>query len=258
MNSSIDPPPRSTDNSTLDCWCEPPQDLKLSSQEVHVWLITLDASDATVGNLLLTLCPEERQRAERFYFPLDRDRFITCRGRLRQILSRYLTQAPPDLHFNYNQHGKPALADGNALSFNVSHSHGLALIAVTQNREVGVDLEYIRADLSCAEIVEKFFSSREKAMWRSLPKTMKTAAFFTGWTRKEAYIKATGKGLSLPLHDFDVALIPGQPARLLDVRWDVAETNRWTLQEIPINSSYAAALAVSGKDFQTQYYLSRW
>jgi 4'-phosphopantetheinyl transferase len=166
---------------------------------------------------------------------------------LRAILGRTLNRAPESLSFCYGSHGKPALAgesDGATIRFNVSHSHGIALYAVTRGRELGVDLEHIRFDLEVAEIAERFFSRREIAMLRTLPTELQCQAFFHCWTRKEAYIKARGEGLSLPLDQFDVSLIPGEPAALLGTQPDPSEASRWSVQELFPAPGYAAALAV--------------
>ncbi len=126
----------------------------------------------------------------------------------------------------------PGESDGDAIRFNVSHSHGVALYAVTRGRKVGIDLERIRFDLAVAEIAERFFSRREVATLRTLPTEMQRQAFFRCWTRKEAYIKARGEGLSLPLDQFDVSLAPGEPAAVLSTPRDPSEASRWSLQEL--------------------------
>lgn len=148
---------------------------------------------------------------------------------------------------------KPALAedsDESAIRFNMSHSHDLALYAVTRNRELGIDLEHIRKDFASHEIAQQFFSPREVARLRALPLSMQTKAFFNCWTRKEAYIKATGKGLSLPLHQFDVSLVPGEPTLLLSTRENPQEASRWTLRELKPGPGYVVALAVEGHDWR--------
>ena len=136
---------------------------------------------------------------------------------------------------------------GDAIRFNMSHSHGVALYAVTRDREVGIDVEFIRRDLEVEQIAERFFSPRETATLRALPTALREHAFFLCWTRKEAYIKARGEGLSLPLDQFDVSLIPGGPAALLSAHPDSSEALRWSLQELPLASGYVAALALEGR-----------
>ena len=132
------------------------------------------------------------------------------------------------------------------IRFNLSHSHGVALYAVTRGREVGIDLEYIRSDLEVEQIAERFFSRREIATLRALPIDLRTDAFFLCWTRKETYLKARGEGLSLPLDQFDVSLIPGEPAALLSTHRGSHEALRWSLQELTPAPGYVAALGVEG------------
>ena len=225
----------------------------LDNNEVHVWRASLDLTASHVQILQQTLAPDERARAERFYFQKDRAHFIVARGLLRVILGRYLDRPPDQLRFCYNSNGKPALAkefNRDTLCFNLSHSHGLALFAVTRGRELGVDLERVRPHLADEQIAERFFSPREVAMLRALPTNMRTEAFFNCWTRKEAYIKARGEGLSFPLDQVDVSLAPGEPVALLSAKADPHEASRWSLQELAPGPSYAAALAVEGHDWR--------
>ena len=230
-------------------WRDPPETLVLGGDEVQVWRAALDQTPSEIQRFLRTLAADEPARAKRFYFDRDRNHFIVARGVLRAILGGYLNQAPECISFGYSSHGKPALAgepDRNTIRFNVSHSQGIALFAVTRGREVGVDLERIRSDVEVAEIAERFFSQRELATLRALPTGAQREAFFRCWTRKEAYIKARGEGLSLPLDQFDVSLAPGEPAALLGTRPDPAEASRWSLQELNPGPGFAAALAVAG------------
>jgi 4'-phosphopantetheinyl transferase len=230
-------------------WDRPPAELALLSDEVHVWCAALEVTTSHLRYLQNMLSADELARASRFHFPKDRRRFIVARGVLRSLLGLYLGLEPRQLCFCYGAYGKPALVptSGEAgLRFNVSHSHELALYAVTYGREIGVDIEYIRTNVSCEEIAERFFSSRERALLRTLPAPLKYDAFFHCWTRKEAYIKARGEGLSLPLDQFDVAFAPGEPAALLATRWAPREASRWVLRELTPGPGYAAALAVGG------------
>jgi 4'-phosphopantetheinyl transferase len=229
----------------------------LGSDEVHVWRATLDQPPSQIESFRHTLAADEHARAERFYFQRDREHFIVARGVLRSLLGCYLNKAPECLSFRYSSYGKPALAwesGGNTVRFNLSHSHGVALYAVTRGREVGIDLEYIRSDLEVEQIAERFFSRREVATLRTLPPEVQRQAFFLCWTRKEAYIKARGEGLSLPLDQFDVSLIPGEPVALLSTQGDPYEVSRWSLQELTPAPGYAAALAVEGRG----WHLACW
>jgi 4'-phosphopantetheinyl transferase len=140
-------------------------------------------------------------------------------------------------------------SDLDTIQFNLSHSHGTALYAVSRGREVGVDLEFIRCDLEAEQIAERFFSHSENETLRALPLSLRTYAFFLCWTRKEAYIKARGEGLSLPLDQFDVSLIPGEPAALLSTRSYSDEALSWSLRNLSPASGYAAALATKARDW---------
>lgn len=234
-------------------WEPTPTTLALPPDEVHVWRAALDLDAAQIQNLRALLSQDESQRADQFRFPLHRHRFIAARGRLRTVLARYLNTAPQQLQFSYGPHGKPALAAAAAatgLRFNLAHSAGLALFAVAQNREVGVDLESLGRDRAAAEIAERFFSPHETAALRALPEAARRRAFYDCWARKEAYLKARGLGLALPLDQFAVSLAPGEPARLLASAEGPAETSRWQLRELPAGEGFAAALAAEGSDWR--------
>ncbi len=236
-------------------WSPPPETLALGSNEIHVWRAALNCGAARVHNLLQTLSTDERAKARRFYFQQDREHFIVARGLLRVILGRYLVIDPGQLRICYSPSGKPSLTrecGGEALRFNVSHSHGLALYAIAHGRELGVDLERIRPELADAQLAEHFFSLREVAMLRAVPTSLRQEAFFHCWTRKEAYIKARGEGLACPLGRFDVSLVPGEPAALLSTRDDPPEASRWTLRELFPGPDYVAAIAVEGHDWRLQ------
>jgi 4'-phosphopantetheinyl transferase len=234
-------------------WNKPPANLKLSADEVHVWRASLNHSHETLLALSGTLVTEERERAARFHFERDRNHFIAARGVLRQILGLYLELPPGSLQFNYSSHGKPYLADecgGEWLRFNVSHAGELALFAFSSERELGIDIEQIRTDIEHKQIASTFFSKQEVDVLHALPEHLQQEAFFLCWTRKEAYIKGIGEGLSLPLDTFDVSLTPGEPASLLAVRGDVKEASRWTLQALEPGPNYHAALVAEGHDWQ--------
>ena len=234
-------------------WNSPPKTLLLPNDAVHVWRTSLCVSTPYLRIFEDTLTADERARAERFYFQKHRERFIAGRGLLRHILSRYLGKEPDQLRFCYNSYGKPALieeAGAEGLCFNLSHSHGIALYALTRGREIGIDIEYFRPDVETEKLAERFFSPREAAALRALPEHLRKEAFFNCWTRKEAYIKADGKGLAIPLNAFDVSLTPGEPAALLRTESQPQETSRWSLRALNLEPGYAAALAVKGHDWE--------
>lgn len=235
-----------------------PANFTLSANDVHVWRITLELPPDSVESLWQILASDERLRARNFHFRRDREHFIVARGLLRIILGSYLDIKPEQLRFGYERNGKPFLVSQSApesrLSFNLSHSHELALCAVTRQRQIGVDIEHMRADFAGEDIAERFFSAREINTLRSLPAQLREEAFFHGWTRKEAFIKAKGDGLSLPLDQFDVMLLPDGPAMLERTYWDESEAARWSLRKLEVGGGYVAALAVEGHDWK----LSCW
>jgi len=226
-------------------WEWPPDPLTLEDDEVHVWRAQLDAPEAVIHQLRETLDPAEVARADRFHFEKDRRQFVVGRGLLRTLLGRYLNLKPDTLRFGYAAQGKPFLM-GIGCRFNLSHSGGVALIAVTANREAGIDLERIRPEFANETIAEEFFSSQEIAALRGLPAYVQPEAFFNCWTRKEAYLKARADGLSFPLGQFSVSLIPGDPAALLSVHGEPDEIARWSLLHLNPGRGYVGALVVEG------------
>lgn len=223
-----------------------------SGDEVDVWRVFLSNPRPSLVVLHDLLADDERRRARRFRFDRDRDRYVVARGSLRLILGRYLDADPRTLVFDYESNGKPLLGGRfrGRLDFNLSHSHEVALCAVASGRRIGVDVELIRPQIDAEGIAERFFSAHEVAALRSTPEELRTRAFFDGWTRKEAFIKATGSGLTVPLDGFDVSLSPGAPARLLAVAGDPREASGWRLASIDAGSPYAAALAVEGSELE--------
>jgi 4'-phosphopantetheinyl transferase len=226
---------------------DPPSQPLLLEKSVHVWCAALDALAPSAGNFAEALSADEHQRAERFCFAQHRARFVVARGVLRLLLSHYTGVEAQRVQFSYGTYGKPFLTDcGEPISFNVSHSHELALFAFTRGRAVGVDLERIRPVLDAPQVAQRTFSKNENSELCALSESERELAFFNCWTRKEAFIKAKGSGLSFPLESFDVSLIPGEPARLLRTRLDAHDTENWSLQALHPAAGYAAALAVEG------------
>ena len=242
-------------------WTEPPDDLSLSDIEIHIWRANLDLPGDQVQQLQSWLSDDEIKRADRFYFQRDRNRFIVARGRLREILSRYTQQEPGELTFRYNQHGKPALDHTirrDRVEFNLSHSQDLALIAVTRISEVGIDVESVLLNFTGEEIASRFFSPHEVQAIRTLPPEIRQEAFFSCWTRKESYIKARGKGLAIPLDDFDVSVGPGEPARLVANRADPDEVARWCMYRLEPGPGYVGAITIATGEWDLKYWNWKW
>ena len=209
-------------------WLTAPRVVDLSGGVVHVWRFTLDPPVSLLARFEPTLNDDEHQRANRFRTETLRRRFLAGRGGLRAILGAALGCPPGEVAFAYGDHGKPRLAgaDFGAFEFNLAHSHGLALCAVSLGRVLGVDLEAIRPLENAERIIGRFFSPREQAEFLALPVPERQSAFFRGWSRKEAFLKATGTGLSTALDSFDVTLCA--VAGLLRVGDDPSEALRWS------------------------------
>lgn len=231
-------------------WNTQPTPARLGGQEIHVWRSFLDQHSEQTRSLAQTLSFDERERARRFRFHTHRRRFIAGRGFLRAILAYYLNREPGDIRFSYGVNGKPELCKKfcqKPFRFNLSHSNGLALYAITCEAEIGVDVEFIQPLSSVEEIAKRFFSPNEVAVFLAIPASQKLKAFYNCWTRKEAFIKAKGAGLAYPLHQFDVSLIPEEPATFLSISGDVSRAAGWSLVELAPAPDYAAAIAYEGR-----------
>jgi 4'-phosphopantetheinyl transferase len=231
----------------------------LRQNEVHVWIASLDRRQSELSLFQSILAQDEISRADRFHFQKDREWFVAGRGMLRMILSSYVGVPPGEIIFAYGSRGKPGLQPQVGLpgiEFNLAHSHGTAIYAITQDRAVGVDIESIQADFPVEDVAQNVFSMAELSALQALPRTLRTEAFFKCWTRKEAFIKALGDGLSCPLSEFDVSLAPSEPAKLLNVRWAPEEASRWFMKDIEDVPGFSAALVFSGS--RCRIHISQW
>jgi 4'-phosphopantetheinyl transferase len=248
-----------TSRALVGSWGPAPVRPRARFDQVHVWGAHLDLPPHRVLCLARYLSPDEVRRAERLFFEADRRRFVVARGVLRAILGRYLTLPPAELRFCYGPHGKPELApehgDGR-LHFSLAHSYGLALYAVTYDRLVGIDVEYMRPHLAGRAVAERFFAPVEVERLAALPEEVQGEAFFCCWTRKEAYLKARGDGLSLPIDGFYVSPSPGEgPVELCTPTYPL-EAERWCLRSLEPGPGYAAAVAVEGSGWLLRHW--RW
>jgi 4'-phosphopantetheinyl transferase len=224
-----------------------PWSFGLTGQMVHVWsLRTTEVTNAVVSEFEQFLAPDERTRAERFRFENLQHSFVVTRGALRVLLGRYLHVPPAKIQIEYGSKGKPSLAEPELATFNVSHSGGLAVFAFAAGCEIGVDVEEIRPPADMLDIAQRFFCPAETAELISLPANQRELAFFNCWTRKEAYIKALGEGLSLPLDGFQVTLRPGEPASIIHLAGDANAASNWKLHDLGLSTAYAGALAYHG------------
>jgi 4'-phosphopantetheinyl transferase len=230
-------------------WSQPPQELSLQQDELHIWRAWLDVEPQERGRLCSYLSEDEVSRAQRFVFPRDRDHFMVARGRLRELLGNYLHCPPNAVQFKTGRYGKLSLLDdGNQLRFNLSHSLGLALYGFCMGRELGIDTEKIRPGFAGEGIAERYFSPAEQRELAELPKELRDTAFFLCWTRKEAYIKAHGDGLQIALDSFDVSLKPGEPAALRSV-----DSGRWSMRSFTPAPEFVAAIIAEGKIQSTRF-----
>ena len=238
-------------------WPSAPADLILRVDEVHVWRATLNLPPSQVQYLRRILAPDEGARADRLHSERDRVRFVAARAILRTILGRYLGVEPSQVLLGYGPQGKPRLAgqyEPAGLCFNVTHSHTLALYAIVRERPVGIDVERIRTDLGFEEMADRFFSPTEVAALRALPADEQVDAFFRCWTRKEAYLKARGDGLTVPAHQFSVPLQPCLPFAPLRVGVAGYAEGEWYIRALDLGAGYAAAMVVQG----AAQRLQRW
>jgi 4'-phosphopantetheinyl transferase len=218
--------------------------LTLNDRTVDVWAIPVRTSEAVVSKFEAVLSQDELGRATRFRFEHLRRSFIVAHGTQRVLLSRYLKVAPADIRFTYGAKGKPSISGTTSIRFNLSHSGDFAVLAVTLNCDVGVDIEQTRALPDFANIADRYFSREETSELMSLPAEQRERAFFACWTRKEAYIKAVGDGLSTPLDSFRVTLLPGALPRMVHLGGDTRAAEAWNIVNIDLgHPQYLAALA---------------
>ncbi len=229
--------------------------LALPHNEVHLWRVDLEAIRSEESRWREVLSSDELQRASRFHFEGDRQRYVAARSLLRRILAVYfsLTDRGRITVLSIPTKKKPSLAPpyaGSGIKFNLSHSGGVALYAFSRERDLGVDVEHIRHDFEVEPLARRFFSPHEQNQLIGLSPTEKVEAFFRCWTRKEAYIKATGDGLSLPLTQFDVSLEPGSSDALAATRPNSSEARQWLLTEVSAGPGYTGAICVRGRDWK--------
>ena len=222
-------------------------DGKLADDEVHVWHFSLDLPAQELGSLLELLDGDEKERAARFKFPAPRHQYIASHAFLRAVLGRYLGVDSGVLRFRTSSHGKPELAAGD-LDFNLSHTEGVAVLAITRRWPVGVDVERVRENVEPLELAERFFSRPEAEWLRAQPDAQRIPAFFACWTAKEAYIKACGGGLSIPLAGFSVIPHSSHTELKLEIYDKPDESERWSVWQLDLGASLRSALAVEGKN----------
>ncbi|APF18131.1 4'-phosphopantetheinyl transferase [Caldithrix abyssi DSM 13497] len=219
------------------------------ANEIHVWLLPVEHSE----RFMPFLSADERHRAQKFRVPSARAQFVVSRAALRLLIAAYCQLDPAKIQFKLNSHGKPYL-ENHPIFFNVSHSYDWALIGLSPKFEIGIDIEKMRPDLNLPQLAGRFFSADEVEQLNSLPSHLYAEGFFNAWTRKEAYIKARGKGLAIPLSGFSVSLKPSEPAVLKSTEHDPQALQQWKLSEIPAPQGYKAALVVRSSRFNIKHW----
>jgi len=240
-------------------WKSPPEELQLNRGEVHIWRLWLDILPREVESLQAALSKSETERAEKFHFQKDRNRFVAAHSYTRWILGRYLKLPPEQILITFNEYGKPELDHINhlgAFKFNLSHSDSVGLFAVTNEMRLGVDVERIMYKDNIEEIAQRFFSAEEVEQLLAQPASQRGEAFFRCWTRKEAYIKAIGGGMSIPLNQFEVTFVSGVPPQIIQIGGDRSEAARWALHHIHPGEEYVGALAVEGQAIELKCFQS--
>jgi len=239
------------------CWHYPARPIRLAPRDVHIWRAFPCHGATFIDQLAPLLSEDELSRAASFRFESDRNRFIVCRAILRNILGLYLGIGPEHVKFRMGPLGKPYPANesgGVQIQFSLSHTHHIALYAFTSNRRIGVDIEQVRTISNLDQVAAFSFSDYENHVFRSLRPDRKEAAFYNCWTRKEAYVKAIGEGLSSPFRAFDVSLSPDEPCRLLRINGSADEALLWSMETLEPAPDHVAAVVVEKFDYHMNRY----
>ena len=242
-------------------WHSPPNCPVLQTNEIHVWKVEINPSVFMLDRLCNLLNDQELTRANRFKAKTHRNAFVAARGALRLLLSLYTGTDAQQLVFRTERHGKPFLENPSLippLTFNLAHSGELALYAISLTRKVGIDIEHHQPRVDHQALAKRICSPQEKSCLQKLPGDQQKNAFFSCWTRKEAYVKAIGKGLSFPLDTITVSINPDQPAALLKVKDNETEPDRWSMWDLNPGQDYSAALVGEGRDCKPLCWKWSW
>jgi len=245
------------DNGVPSVWAHAPSSLSLEPGRIDLWRINLLQPEWVIDRCRRVLCSTELERFARFHFRRHRDRYVVRHGAVRCILAAYLCVPPPEVRFQAGGYGKPEIVDAknhSKLKFNLSHSGDVALVAVTAGLRIGIDVERVRSDASCVGIAERYFCEGEIAKLKEFPADQQTEAFFDCWTRKEAYVKARGEGLSMPLDSFEVTFGARAPALVTVAAAKPDEIEFWGMYALQGIPGYKAAMVVEGRVHQIKYW----
>jgi 4'-phosphopantetheinyl transferase len=230
--------------------------LEQLSREIHLWVIELIQRDDTLSILKRLLDKKELKRLNQYVLYKDKRRFLISRSILKEIIGKYLDVNAKDISITYNLYGKPCLDESinpEHIDFSLAHSHELVVYAISRQRRVGVDLEYIHRELDHEKIGYRFFTKRENKIIKSLPETHKREAFFNGWTRKEALLKAMGDDEILDFHNIEVSLSPGEVARIIDSNDKNIDASEWQIIPFSPHSDYIGSIVGNNKPWKVNY-----
>ena len=230
-----------------------PENIKLNKNIVHVYYTDLTKAYNCLQRFYKMLSDDEKDRAGKYHFEKDRNNYLVSRGLLRLILSKYLSIKAQEIIFEYNKYGKPYLKNNN-LSFNIAHSSSTFIMTVTKEYDIGIDIEFMRDDLEIINMANNFFSEYEIKELLSLDQTNRLEGFYNCWTRKEAFIKAVGKGLSIPLDSFDVELDPEKLVKILDIRFNSYPIEEWQIIDLSLIPNFKCAVAVKNNNVVLETY----
>ena len=220
----------------------------LADHELHLWRTNLAVSQGVIDRLFGWLDADEQSRANRFLVPEARTQYIVSHAFLRDALAQYLGIPRRDVRFHTTAKGKPELADGSDLHFNLSHTQGTAAVALTRAGRVGVDVEQVRDNLTPVELAKRFFSPQECDWLQSQPPSEQLHAFFLCWTAKESYIKACGDGLSMGLDGFAVIPKAGNAQLYLEAYGQPGESRKWTIWQLDLKPGLCTAVAAEAEN----------
>lgn len=224
------------------------------NNNVHIWQLNISKTKSHYDYFYNLLSKDEKLKIEQFKFKKDKITSALARGALRLLLSKYLNCPIDTIIFKYGEYGKPELAGNKTVKFNISHAGEIIVIALTENNDLGIDVEQIKYNFNVLDVVNSYFSKTEIEYLNKLPKATQTEAFFRGWTRKEAFIKAKAKGLSFPLDTFCVSIDSDKKAELLETLWDMEEKKLWQIIPFETEPNYKAALAIKNEIKTIEYF----
>jgi 4'-phosphopantetheinyl transferase len=219
---------------------------------IVVWLAEVSAARESLPILARQLASQEQARVARLRMEDDRSRFTLGRALIRECLRSYVPQLDEEIPFAYTPRGRPYLAENEAIHFSISHTHDLVAVAVTAGGQVGIDLEFLRRDLNPIELARRIFSEKDFHAFEMVPEKEKLRIFFRAWTRKEAYLKARGEGISAGLEQVTVSFSAEQPSLMEDAR-DPSATEAWRVYSLPLPQDYSGSLACDNAEKKIEF-----